>query len=314
VDDIASSGYTSRQSRASPVTEAKFYGGRGQWLGHVRVVPYGGEVPSLSRPCDGDEGEAANHARAVVEAAAPLAPRRPSAAPPSQLRPRPVLDAAATAGAATAGAMAEQGPGDIELNLPLINVASGPAPEVSSITSISMIVDSPAAIPTTPGTAKWVNATKMRNLAGERHIKSMYTRKTGGILAFAFENLGIIMTLVVYMSLVYIALVYGLKLYKNIEKGSELEFMWSWLWGLVLKSCFLDWTPALQRVWWQQTMLTGTRYFNSFLSPFDWFEGREDAAQSRKLVERRADGPPEEGEESEEEEEIDIENLPIMGF
>jgi len=74
----------------------------------------------------------------------------------------------------------------------------------------------------------------------------------------------------------YFILVYGLKMYTNVGKGSELDFITEWCLYMLLDNFVLSWSTSFKNATLRTTMVLIIAHFAMLLDPFIWFEAFDD--------------------------------------
>mmetsp|Transcript_37433 Transcript_37433/g.118026 ORF Transcript_37433/g.118026 Transcript_37433/m.118026 type:complete len:201 (-) Transcript_37433:259-861(-) len=95
---------------------------------------------------------------------------------------------------------------------------------------------------------------------------------------------GWIMSTLSMMIFVYMIYVYGVKMYTNIGKGAELDFLIEYIWFMVLDNMVYSWGTVLSKVCGAMTIMALIKEFMLHHgNPFHWFEAQDDGALSKSL-------------------------------
>jgi len=169
-------------------------------------------------------------------------------------------------------------------------------PSASPATSSSLSTPSTStATPAFGGSKGWAKVAKVHRTVGlsQRRrrfevVQVLGTEQLAGKFNMIIRKAGTLATFFTFALLIYLILVYGVKLYDNVGPKAPTRFLSTWLFFLLLKTCFLDWFPAVLRAIKQELMKFVLMSINLKVDPYLWFEQFDDEKMGRSMTSQLA--------------------------
>jgi len=87
----------------------------------------------------------------------------------------------------------------------------------------------------------------------------------------------------------YFILAYGTKMYETVGKGSEQDFLNTWVVYMVVDNVLLAWTTSFKNAAFKQSVAAISKNITTALDPFAWFESFDDSVMHDSLEDDVAD-------------------------
>mmetsp|Transcript_37407 Transcript_37407/g.117805 ORF Transcript_37407/g.117805 Transcript_37407/m.117805 type:complete len:1294 (-) Transcript_37407:307-4188(-) len=98
------------------------------------------------------------------------------------------------------------------------------------------------------------------------------------------SRLGWIMSTLSMMIFVYMIYVYGVKMYTNVGKGAELDFIIEYMWFMFLDNMVYSWISVVYKVFGAMSLIYLMKeYMLNHGNPFFWFESYDDGVLNKSL-------------------------------
>mmetsp|Transcript_37431 Transcript_37431/g.118013 ORF Transcript_37431/g.118013 Transcript_37431/m.118013 type:complete len:173 (-) Transcript_37431:106-624(-) len=99
-----------------------------------------------------------------------------------------------------------------------------------------------------------------------------------------WSRVGWIMSTLSIIIFIYMIYVYGVKMYTNVGKGAELDFLIEYLWFMFLDNMVYSWATVMYKVMGAMSIIYLMKeYMMHHGNPFYWFESYDDGVLNNSL-------------------------------